>query len=106
MTARMRNLDPETRSALDKIGSGMKLAIAKDGSGAKLIPDPRRGDASPEEPISDAVCESLLASGLLHQLTEHGEPPVEQRKLGEGYRCGWREIGLPGDQYRLWVCVQ
>lgn len=97
---------PETRAAFDKIGKGMKLAIARDGSVAKLIPDHRIDSSLREEPVSEVVCEALLTSGLLHELTEHGEPPVEERRQHEGYRMGWREVGLPGEQYRLFVCMQ
>lgn len=95
-----------TARALHEIGNGMKLAIARDGSGAKLIPDRKWKPEADELPISADAATALLESGLLHELTEHGEPPPDQRKRHEGYRTGWREAGLPGEQYRLFVCIQ
>lgn len=96
-------MDFDTAKCMHKIGNGMRLAIARDGSGAKLIPS-RSAPETQEEPISANVAQSLIP--LLHELTEHGEPPADQRKRYEGYRIGWREAGLPGDQYRLFVCIQ
>ena len=55
-----------------------------------------------------AAVNELIASGLVHQLTEHGEPPVgskERARLG-GWRSGWRELGLDGDVADWWVCTQ
>lgn len=99
-------MDIDTAKTLDKIGHGMRLAIARDGSGARLIPDRRFSPDADEQLLSAEVAESLLQGGLLHELTEHGEPPASERKPNEGYRAGWRETGLPGEQYRIFVMTQ
>ena len=52
------------------------------------------------------VFRSLKQSSLIHQLTELGEPPPAERKPGEGYRMGWREAGLDGENGDWWVCTQ
>jgi hypothetical protein len=38
---------------------------------------------------------ALLQSGLIYELTENGE----------GQRLGWKQAGLPGDNYRLFLCL-
>jgi hypothetical protein len=38
---------------------------------------------------------ALLLSGLFYELTENGE----------GQRLGWKQAGLPGDNYRLFLCM-
>ncbi len=99
-------LSDEARIVLANIGSGRVLAIARDGSVAKLIPVPRRTPSKQEFIVELAVAEEAIASNQLHELTEDGEPPREQRIRGGGYRMGWAELELPGDRFRLFCCVQ
>jgi hypothetical protein len=49
----------------------------------------------------------LVASGLIHKLTELGEPPTEEERKKQGsWRLGWRELGMDGDVAAWWVCTQ
>ena len=57
-------------------------------------------------PVEKAAFEEVASTGFIHKLTEHGEPPPEQRKRGEGWRNGWRDMNLDGQSADWWVCTQ
>lgn len=81
------------------LGSGYRLRIAHDGSGASLVDGialqygrkPR-----PSHDIGPAQAQRLIESGFITKLTEHGE----------GSRMGWRAAGYDGDKADWWVCTQ
>lgn len=85
------------------MGSGFIIRVPHDGTTPKLVP--RDGDGCGFSCAAKPV-EELAALGMIHKLTEHGEPPPEQRKRGESWRNGWRDKGLDGDVADWWVCTQ
>ena len=88
------------------MGTGMRLAIPRQAIGhARLLRDPRYSPISTfrevirleiEADVPERVVKELQDRGLIWELTE----------FGEGNRIGWREAGLPGESYRLYVCTQ
>jgi hypothetical protein len=85
------------------IGRGQPLMVLKDGSGAVFAAV--RPGQEVVHASADLVAE-LLSSGMLHKMSELGEPPVGQRKRGDGWRSGWRELGWDGKIADWYVLVQ
>lgn len=100
------NLSEDARTVLLNVGSGRVLAVARDGSHAKLVPVPKRNMGNVEYDVAMVAAEEAIASGRLRELTEHGEPPLAERNPLQGYKLGWRELELSGEGYRLFCCVQ
>jgi hypothetical protein len=88
---------------LHQIGTGMVLRIPKSGYGPELHCDYETEHALMLLEGEDNVkaVRELIQSGLIHKLTELGEPPD-----GDTRRLGWRELGLDGDVADWWVCTQ
>lgn len=93
----------------EMMGRGGKLRVPLNGSQITVnIRDVASSKWADWEvhPISLEAFQELAATGFIHKLTEHGEPPSEQRKPRDGWRSGWREIGLDGESADWWVCTQ
>jgi len=93
-------LSLEGQVALAKVGAGLRFCYPREGTagGSILVPHPtwpnhRFGE---REDLPAAVAAELLKSPLLGELTEQRN----QNKIG------WREAGLPGEQYRVFAFVQ
>jgi hypothetical protein len=88
---------------LHQIGTGMVLRIPKNGYGPELHCDYETEHAVMTLDGEDNVkaVRELIQSGLIHKLTELGEPPD-----GDTRRLGWRELGLDGGVADWWVCTQ
>jgi hypothetical protein len=102
-------LSPSALVLYQAMGEGFMMRVAHGGELAQFAPI-RQADVMGTGFASrdfEAVKE-LVESGLVHQLTEHGEPPFgskERARLGS-WRSGWRELGLDGDVADWWVCTQ
>ena len=104
--SKIMKLSENARAVLSTIGTGRVLAVALDGSHAKLLPVPRRNHSRQEYDVPMEIANEAIESGQLRQMTEDGEPPIAERKRGEGYRMGWRKLQVPGEGYRIYCCVQ
>lgn len=87
----------EARAAFVEIGHGMRLAIPRNGAGpAELIRDPRFPVVFYAHNISELAATLLIKSGLLAEMTEQTE----------NCKLGWKDSPLPGEAFRLYVCIQ
>jgi hypothetical protein len=104
------NVSEAARDLYTSMGRGATLRIPHDGTQPQLILFTRdhRVDLkqSHREPVSLSAFADLAATGLIHQLTELGEPPVDKRINLRSWRQGWREMGYDGDVADWWVCTQ
>lgn len=100
---RVRELSHGAQVLFHSMGLGFVLGIPHDGSTPFLRPRKGNGCGFSGEQLA---ADELISSGLIYKLTEHGEPPPEQRKRGDGWRNGWREMNLDGDVADWWVCTQ
>ena len=73
---------------------GSVLAIARDLSHAVLLD---RDDPSIQTPVD--LQAAMIVAGALYRIRE-----LNERR--EGHVGGWREAGLPGEKYRLFVPLQ
>lgn len=85
------------------MGNGFILRVPHDGNTPQMIP---RDGGGCGFSCDIKTVEELARIGLIHKLTEHGEPPPEQRKRGDSWRSGWRDKGLDGAIADWWVCTQ
>lgn len=85
------------------MGRGQPLRVPHDGSAATFA-----AVHTGQHTIvaSTELVKLLMESGQIHKLTEFGEPPIGQRKKGEGWRSGWSELGLDGDHADYYVLTQ
>lgn len=81
---------------IDRIGSGYRLRIARDGSDARLVDAYGLPNGRAPIPLDKPEVDAVISSGLITKLTEHGE----------GSRIGWRAAGYDGDVADWWVCTQ
>jgi hypothetical protein len=83
------------------MGQGYKLCVPHDGSQPQMIS--YSGERPVKIPIRPEVFLPLIDEGILHKLTEHGEPPPEERQGLTSWRLGWREKGLDGEHADFFV---
>jgi len=97
-----QDLSAEAKLAWYAIGQGMVLRVWHDPVSCSLIDGCRCEEQiiRPDIPISAAVAQELIASGVLWKLTEE--------RIGNrtGYREGWKDAGLDGTVADFWVCLQ
>jgi hypothetical protein len=60
----------------------------------------------PAIPLDRKLVKRMVDRGQLGTLNEEGYPPISERKVGRGFKSGWREMGLPepefgGDYYLM-----
>jgi hypothetical protein len=89
----------------ERMGQGNRLRVDHD-SGVCSLFHTMAGDFLLLVPINRQAFEELRLTGFIHKLTEHGEPPPAQRKRGDGWRNGWRELNLDGEIADWWVLAQ
>jgi hypothetical protein len=99
------------RDLYGSMGRGGKLRVPLSGLSPEIVLPGRDGriDLKTSHRVCIAtpnIVAELANTGLIHKLTEHGEPPPEQRAKHGGYRIGWREAGYDGDAADWWVCTQ
>jgi hypothetical protein len=119
LAVRERTEIPQVISAgelYERMGRGGLLRVPR-GGGTPTIHVRRAGQfncgvarfnwkAWDSQPVLREAVDDLASAGFIHKLTEHGEPPLEHRKKGEGWRDGWREMHLDGETADWWVCTQ
>jgi hypothetical protein len=102
---------PENMTVQDviaRMGAGQPLRVPY--NNATFAPDSGAELAAamgkPAILIPRELALAVISSGQVHKLTQFGEPPEEQRKRGEGYRCGWRELGWDGSNADYYCLMQ
>ena len=87
----------ESQDVMDEIGQGMILAQHRVNDGLFVMF--KRGPWNPpfENHLVDInVGRELLSSGLLSELTEHRN----------NQKVGWRELDLPGEEFKFYLMIQ
>jgi hypothetical protein len=94
----MSPLSHEARDVFMKMGAGMILGVPRDATvgPARLFRDARWPTPFSEADVALVVSDELIASGLISELTE----------FENNYKCGWREMDLPGETYHMYARTQ
>jgi len=90
-------LSQESQSLLNKMGSGMRLLIARGfPNECTLVNDPRFDPTPKKETISLTLAWELIRLGVITELSE----------FGERQRIEWREAGFDGEHFHVYACTQ
>lgn len=98
-------LSPEAFEIFDAMGYGMILLEHRGKKECKLVYNPKLKEhlenSFREINVEWEVFDELYKSGRITELNEYTE-----RWKGGGGKIGWREFGLPGEEFRVFACTQ
>lgn len=92
-----RTWSAEALTLYREIGEGMRLLLHPKNGLARLVKHPRFDSfGHREREVDRHIVDELLRSGWLRELPEHETDHV----------VGWRESGLPGEEFHVYACLQ